>query len=163
MSGLPVPTSEERVVLVVRKLKAIADDYNRHHPGDQPRCSLWNIIATALNAPHRAIVNEFANCIKRLHYEDFSWKFVVRFFMVGVRLLESLSSRNVYQEQQSALLGIFLDFLTDKMAKWIEDQGGWVSPVPIVRTQQRISAHELAVDNRLANWYLCINTYCHDN
>ena len=136
MSGLQAPNSEERVAMVVRKLKAIADDYNRNHSSDQPRCSLWSIIATALSSPHRAIVNEFARCIKRLHYEDFSWTFVVRFFMIGVRLLESLSSRNVYQEQQSALLGIFLDFLTDKMAKWIEDQGGWVSPVSIERNQQ---------------------------
>lgn len=80
MSGLQVQKSEERAVIVVRKLKVTADEYNRKNADEQPRCSLWSIIATALCSPHQAIVNEFVRCIKRLHYEDFSWEFVVRFF-----------------------------------------------------------------------------------
>ena len=50
---------------------------------------------------------------------------IVRLFYLGFRMIHSLIPRTFYDEQQSRMIEVFIEFLVNELSEWIDEQGGW--------------------------------------
>ena len=125
MSGVDQQDPDSSHARVARRLKELADEFEREHLQEYSR---WEtIFATVFGFPRPDVVQTFMRFVKEVQEDEFSWSFLIRFFFFGFKLLQGLSpTTNGMDEQQSELLDIFMNFLMDRLTTWIQSQGGWV-------------------------------------
>jgi hypothetical protein len=113
---------KEQACLVADRLRVLGDEINIK------LCSqnFWSVLMSGFRNPDSSILKQFENAIQAAKNE-LSCRVVVRVFYVGFCLFQSVAPKApVYDEQHRALLGVFINFLTEELAEWVEDQGGWV-------------------------------------
>ena len=125
MSGVDQQDPNSAHARVARRLKEMADEFEREHLQEYSR---WEtIFATVFGFPRPDVVQTFMRFVKEVQEDEFSWSFLIRFFFFGFKLLQGLSpATNCMDEQQSELVDIFMSFLMDRLTTWIQSQGGWV-------------------------------------
>jgi hypothetical protein len=112
---------KEQACLVADRLRVLGDEINIK------LCSqnFWSVLMSGFRNPDSSILKQFENAIQAAKNE-LSCRVVVRVFYVGFCLFQSVAPKApVYDEQHRALLGVFINFLTEELAEWVEDQGGW--------------------------------------
>lgn len=114
------PTQERVTDQVVCSLRVIGDQFNNRLLGR----SLWRALISGFMNPDGSVLQKFIDTIYSLK-KELSLQMIVRLFYLGFRMIHSLIPRTFYDEQQSRMIEVFIEFLVNELSEWIDEQGGW--------------------------------------
>ena len=116
------PTQERVTDQVVCRLRVIGDQFNNRLLGR----NLWRALISGFINPDGSVLQKFIDTIYSLK-KELSLQMIVRLFYLGFRMIHSLIPRTFYDEQQSRMIEVFIEFLVNELSEWIDEEGGWVS------------------------------------